>query len=178
MTGIVLFLLFTVIPALETWLIVKVGSVIGATDTVLYLVGMGVLGAWLGKRAGFAVLRDVMADVQAGRAPTDKLVEAALVLVGSVLLVTPGVLTDVTGTLLFIAPLRRWLAPRVRVAVGGWLTRRGVVVGSPLPGAGAATPWPTSPPPPAGAASQRPGAGGHAAPHAPPKKPGFQHPVA
>ena len=174
MTGPLLFLLFTVIPALETWLIVEVGSVIGATDTVLYLIGMGVLGAWLGKRAGFVVLRDVMADVQAGRAPTDKLVEAGLVLVGSVLLITPGVLTDVTGMLLFVAPLRRWLAPRVRHQVGAWLTRRGVVVGSPLAGAGASTPWPTSP---LAAPSEAPLADGGTATHPPTKKRGFEHPV-
>lgn len=134
MTGLALFLLFTVVPALETWGIIEIGKVFGGWETALYLVLMGILGAWLGKRAGFAVLRDVFAGLAAGEPPADRLVEAGLVLVGAVLLITPGVLTDVVGILLFIAPVRRWLAPRVKVAALTWLTRRGVKVGSAGPG--------------------------------------------
>jgi UPF0716 protein FxsA len=134
MTAVVLFLLFTVVPTIETWLLIKVGSVVGATETVAYLVGMGILGAWLGKRAGFKVLRQVMDGLRTGEPPADRLVEAALVLVGSVLLVTPGVLTDATGILLFVGPIRRFLAPRVKRAGIAWMTRRGVVVGTMGPG--------------------------------------------
>lgn len=126
---LILFLMFTVIPMLETWLIVKVGSVIGATETVLSLVAAGALGAWLGKRAGFSVLRQVSADLQKGIPPADRLIEAALVLVGAVLLITPGYLSDVFGLLLFIGPIRRFLAPRLKSAALRWLTRSGVKLG-------------------------------------------------
>jgi UPF0716 protein FxsA len=136
MTGLILFLLFTVIPALETWLLIRIGSVFGGLPTVAYLVGMGVLGAWLGKRAGFAVLRELMGDLQKGIPPADRVVEAGLVLLGSVLLVTPGVLTDVAGTILFIAPVRRLLAPVVKRGLLAWLSRRGVMLGPLGPGPG------------------------------------------
>jgi UPF0716 protein FxsA len=163
-TGLVLFLLFTVVPAVETYLLVTIGGWVGAGETVVYLLAMGLLGAWLGKRAGFAVMREVFADLQKGVPPADRLVEAALVLVGSVLLVTPGVLTDVTGTVLFIGPARRWLAPRVKRRVLAWLTRRGVQVGAAGPGPGAPDGW-------------RQGAGAPPAP--PPRKPraSFEHPT-
>jgi UPF0716 protein FxsA len=126
----VLFLLFTVVPIAETWGIIELGSRIGAAQTVTYLVAVGALGAWLGKRAGFAVLRDLFAGLSRGEPPADRLVEAGLVLVGAVLLVTPGLLTDLAGILLFVPPVRRWLAPRARHAALRWLTARGVQVGT------------------------------------------------
>jgi UPF0716 protein FxsA len=132
--GWILFLAFTVVPAVETWGIIQVGSRIGATETVLWLIGAGVLGAWLGRRAGLGVLREVQDGLARGVPPADKLVEGVLVLVGSVLLVTPGVLTDLVGLALFIAPVRRWLAPRLKRAVLAWLTQRGVRVGTAGPG--------------------------------------------
>ncbi|MFZ5482148.1 MAG: FxsA family protein [Myxococcota bacterium] len=134
MTALVLFLLFTVVPTIETWLLIRIGSVVGATETVAYLVAMGLLGAWLGKRAGFTVMRQLFDGLRAGEPPADKLVEAGLVLVGSVLLVTPGVLTDATGIVLFLGPVRRFLAPRVKRALLAWLERRGMKVGTLGPG--------------------------------------------
>lgn len=131
MIGCGLFIAFTAVPIVETWLLIRVGSQVGATETVAYIVGMGMLGAWLGKRAGFAVLRDVQTELTAGRAPTDKLVEGLLVLVGAALMVAPGILTDVVGTLLFVGPLRRWLAPRVRAFLGSRLHVQGVHFGTP-----------------------------------------------
>lgn len=131
-----LFLMFTIIPMLETWLIVKVGATIGATETVLSLVAAGLLGSWLGRRAGFSVLREVAADFQKGLPPADRLVEAALVLVGAVLLITPGYLSDFFGLLLFIAPFRRFLAPRVKSLALRWLMGNGVKLGPLGPGPG------------------------------------------
>jgi UPF0716 protein FxsA len=134
MTFFVLFLAFTVVPAFELWALIEIGQRVGGLETMLYVVGVGLLGAWLGKRAGVTVLREVFEALREGAAPADKLVEGALVLVGSVLLVTPGVLTDLTGILLFVPPLRRWLAPRVKRAALAWATRRGVQVGTAGPG--------------------------------------------
>lgn len=136
MTGLLLFLLFTVVPAVELWLLIEIGQVVGGWQTVAWVVLMGVVGAWMGKRAGFAVLRDIFATVQSGGSPANQLVEAALVLVGAILLITPGVMTDVVGAILFVAPVRRWLAPKVKSGLLLWLTRRGVAVGPMGPGPG------------------------------------------
>lgn len=160
MMGVILFLLFTLIPAVETWLIVRIGSVIGATETVAYLVAAGLLGAWLGKRAGVSVLRQIMAELQQGIPPADRLVEGALVLVASVLLLTPGYLTDLMGMLLFIGPIRRFLAPRIKSLALRWLMERGMKVGAAGPGPGA-------PPHPVPGDADRPVRGGP-----------FRHPVA
>lgn len=134
MTFVLLFLAFTVVPALELWMLIEIGQRVGGFQTMLYVVAVGVLGAWLGKRAGVSVMQEVFASLREGKEPANKLVEGALVLVGSVLLVTPGVLTDVTGILLFFPPFRRWLAPRVKDRALAWAMRRGVQVGTMGPG--------------------------------------------
>ena len=134
MTFLALFLAFTVVPALELWMLIEIGRRVGGFETVAYVVLLGVAGAWLGKRAGLDVLRELFEGLRAGVPPADKLVEGALVLVGSVLLVTPGVLTDATGILLFLPPVRRLLAPRVKRAVLAWAARRGVAFGTAGPG--------------------------------------------
>ena len=163
MTALALFLLFTGVPLLETWILIEVGRVVGGAETVFWLFAMGVAGAWLGKRAGSGVLRQVQQDLQAGRSPADSVIEGLLVVIGAVLLVTPGLLSDLTGLLLFIPPVRRFLAPRFKARVLGWLASRGsggfsFSEGSTRPGAAA-----------------RPPAGEAANPSSGPKK-SFDHP--
>ncbi len=135
MIGVVLFLLFTVIPVVETYLIIEVGSRLGAVETVGTLVLAGLVGAWLGKRAGSTVLREIFEGLRRGEPPAVKLVEGLLALVGAVLLVTPGYLSDIVGILLLWGPVRRWLAPRVKDLAWAALTRRGFVfMGDGAPG--------------------------------------------
>jgi UPF0716 protein FxsA len=126
-----LALLFTVVPLVETWLIIEVGSRVGPLTTVLMLLFSGLLGGWLARREGGAVIRQLMDDLTRGLPPGPHLVEGALVLLGATLLVTPGFSTDVVGMLFLFAPSRRWLAPRVLA----WLVKRfdlrGVRVGPP-----------------------------------------------
>ncbi len=146
MTSVVLFLMFTVFPALELWLIITVGEQVGAWQTVLTLVLAGILGSWLGKRAGFQVLREIFEGLRQGIPPADKLVEAGLVLVGAVLLITPGYLSDVVGLVLFIAPVRRFLAPSIKNLAWKWLLQRGLQVGPPAAGPNAPKTNPSKPP--------------------------------
>jgi UPF0716 protein FxsA len=107
-----LLLLFTVVPAAELFLLLQIGSAIGPTPTFLLLLLTGVVGAWLAKREGLAVLARLGEELQRGLPPGERVMEGALVVVGGLLLVTPGVLTDLAGVLLIFPPTRRWLAPR------------------------------------------------------------------
>jgi UPF0716 protein FxsA len=133
--ALLLFLVFTLVPAAETWLVIQVGQRIGATETVLSLIAAGLLGAWLGKRAGSTVLRELFEGLRRGEPPADKIVEGVLALVGATLLITPGYLTDLVGLLLLVGPVRRWLAPRVKSGLWRWLSARGFrFVGEGAPG--------------------------------------------
>lgn len=106
-------LLMIVVPLIETFVLIEVGSVIGPLWTVILLLLDGILGAWLARREGIAVLRQLSEDLQRGLPPARHLMEGALVLVGAVLLVTPGFTTDLVGMLLLFPPTRRRIAPVV-----------------------------------------------------------------
>lgn len=122
-----LLLLFTVVPAVELWLLLQIGAVLGPTNTFLLIVVTGTLGAWLAKREGLGVLRTLTEELHKGIPPGSRLMEGALVVVGGLLLVTPGVFTDLTGFFLIAPPTRRWLAPRALKALADRFEIRGEV---------------------------------------------------
>jgi UPF0716 protein FxsA len=115
---LVLALLFLVVPLVELYLIIQVGSAIGALNTIGLLLLMSVLGGWLMKREGLGVVRRLQLQVQRGEVPTTELVNAFLILFGGALMLTPGFLTDVVGMALLLPPVRavvrRGLARRFR----------------------------------------------------------------
>jgi UPF0716 protein FxsA len=129
-----LFLLFTVVPAVELYLLIQIGKTIGGSSTVALVVFMGFLGAWLAKREGLHLLTQVMADARKGIPPADRLVEGVLVIVGSILLITPGVLTDAVGFLFLVPVTRRLLVPRVKAWFGRHLVVDGLTMGPMAPG--------------------------------------------
>lgn len=101
-----LLLAFTLIPVLELWLLLRIGSWLGAGATVALVVLTGVVGATLARREGVHAWSAVQTELAAGRLPGRKLIEALLVLLAGIVLVTPGVLTDAAGLLLLVRPLR------------------------------------------------------------------------
>jgi UPF0716 protein FxsA len=120
-----LVVLFLLTPVVEIYVIIQVGQAIGAVPTIALLIVESALGAWLVKREGRRAWEALRLAIGSGRAPTGELADAALVLVGGTLLLTPGFVTDIVGFFL-ILPLTRPLARRVL----GWLIARraGVVV--------------------------------------------------
>ncbi len=105
-----LFLLFTVVPAVELYLLIQLGGALGAGATIAIVLTTGLLGASLAKREGGRVLGEWQASLQRGELPKEGLVSSLLVLVGGILLVTPGVLTDLFGIAMLIPPARRAVA--------------------------------------------------------------------
>ena len=102
-----LFLLFTLIPLLELSVLIKVGTVIGTLNTIMLILLTGVGGAILAKSQGLSVLSRIQEDLQLGILPTEELLNGAFVLVGGVLLLTPGLITDLLGFILLIPVTRR-----------------------------------------------------------------------
>ena len=112
-----LLLAMVVIPAVELFLLLQLGAWMGPWQTFALVVVTGTVGAWLAKREGLGVLTSLRDELAQGLPPGSRLAEGALVLVGGILLITPGVLTDLTGFLFIAPPTRRWLAPRVVRAI-------------------------------------------------------------
>ena len=110
-----LVLLFTIIPAIELFVLIEVGGIIGAANTILLIITTGVLGASLARAQGFAVLQNIQNSLNEGRMPTDEMVNGVMILVGGLLLLTPGFLTDTFGFMLLI-PLTRAIIKKLITA--------------------------------------------------------------
>jgi len=111
-----LLLLFILVPLVELFLLLKLGALIGAGPTLALVILTGILGGTLARRQGFVVLRRIRQDLQAGILPTEPLLDGLFILAGGLLLLTPGLLTDVAGFLALLPPsrglLKRWIKRR------------------------------------------------------------------
>ncbi|MER7247180.1 FxsA family protein [Kribbella sp. NPDC000426] len=135
-----------VVPILEIYVIIQIGQVIGGWPTVALLLVESALGAWIIKREGRRAWNALQSAFQTGKMPGRELSDAALVLVGGTLLLTPGFVTDIFG-FFFVLPFTRPLARR---AMTSFFTRRLTTQLGPtgltgfIPGQGSAPPRPSS----------------------------------
>ena len=111
-----LFLAFTLIPAAEIYVFIKIGGFIGALNTVLVIIITGVLGAYLARLQGMHTLYKIQTNLHQGIMPTEELIDALIILSAGVTLLTPGFLTDIAGLLL--------LVPRTRLYLKRWLKKK------------------------------------------------------
>lgn len=102
-----LFVVFLSVPLIEVWLLVKVGSLIGAGWTIFLVVLTAVIGAALVRAQGLSTLARSQELLHQGELPAVELLEGAALLMAGALLLTPGFLTDTVGFLLLLRPLRR-----------------------------------------------------------------------
>jgi UPF0716 protein FxsA len=115
-----LFLVFTIVPIIEIWLLIKIGRVIGSLPTVAILLAISMTGAWLARSQGFRVVVAIRDELAAGRLPAAHLFDGALILAGGILLLTPGFFTDFIGIFFLIPATRKLLKSWLR----SWLERR------------------------------------------------------
>jgi UPF0716 protein FxsA len=115
-----LFILFTLVPLLELYLLIKVGSHLGAEFTIVLIVLTGGVGALMARWQGFQVIVQIRERLRGGVLPADELLAGGLIVVGGLLLVTPGLLTDAVGLALLIPFVRS----RVVVWIKDFLRRK------------------------------------------------------
>lgn len=115
-----LFLLFLIVPVIEIYLLIRIGSAIGGFSTVAVLLAISLLGAYLVRNQGFRLIAQIREELARGRLPAAQLLDGALVFVGGVLLMTPGFFTDFLGVF-FLIPATRAL---VKIWLGRWLQGR------------------------------------------------------
>ena len=117
----ILFLLFILVPIIEIALLIKVGGFLGLWPTLAIVVGTAVLGTWLLRRQGLDTMARARTRLDIGQLPAIQMIEGLILLVGGVLLLTPGFMTDAFGFACLIPPSRKWIAARLgeRVTVAG-----------------------------------------------------------
>src|SRR5215470_4892451 len=98
--------LLVVLAIAELWVIVEVASAIGVLETIFLLFAITVIGIWLVKRQGLALLGRMRATIDQGRVPHRELVDGFLILAAGILLIPPGFITDAAGLLLLLPPVR------------------------------------------------------------------------
>ena len=122
---VVLAVVFLVVPIAELYVIVQVAGGIGVPETILLLIGISFLGAWLARLAGVGVLNRLQRTVRAGKVPSAELVDGALVLFAGALMITPGFLSDCLAILLLLPPTRAVARGAIlqRIRAGGGVFR-------------------------------------------------------
>lgn len=104
-----LILLFTIIPIIELAILIKLGAAIGIGKTLFIVILTGITGALLTKIQGLQILYKVRDEVNSGRVPASYLFDGFLIFIAGVLLITPGLLTDVMGFLMLVPYTRQVL---------------------------------------------------------------------
>jgi len=104
--------LLVAVPILEVWLLIQVGQEIGVLATIAILIVVAAFGGWMMRREGSRAWKALNEAFGSGKMPAGELADAALVLVGGVLLMLPGFVTDLIG-FFFLLPFTRPLARRI-----------------------------------------------------------------
>ncbi len=101
-----LFILFALVPISEIYLLIRVGGVIGAFNTILIIFITATLGAYLAKSQGFQILHKINVMLSQGKMPSYEILEGVCILLGAFALLTPGFLTDMLGFSMLIPSIR------------------------------------------------------------------------
>ena len=103
----VLFLII-IVPIIEIYLFIKIGSQIGAFNTVLLIFSTAIVGLIYVRYEGFNTLKSAIGQVVKNEVPLFEIMSGAALVIGAFLLILPGFLTDVLG-LFFVIPITRKL---------------------------------------------------------------------
>ncbi|HWO97341.1 MAG TPA: FxsA family protein [Bacillus sp. (in: firmicutes)] len=103
--------LLIIVPALEMWLLILTGKTFGAFLTFLLVILTGILGAYLAKKQGIAVLMKAREQLSYGQLPGEAILDGICILLGGAVLLTPGFITDVVGFFLLFPPTRKLVKP-------------------------------------------------------------------
>jgi UPF0716 protein FxsA len=109
-----LFILFVIVPIVELALLIEIGGLLGTFNTILLIFITGIAGAALAKHQGLGVIYRIREELGRGQIPSQELFHGLCVLIGGLLLLTPGFLTDAIGFILLIPITRRGIERYVR----------------------------------------------------------------
>lgn len=114
---ILLFLMLIIgAPLLELYVLIRVGSQIGALPTIALSILTATIGIWLVRHQGLGLLLRVREQADRGEVPALEMMNGALIIIAGLLLLVPGFLSDTLGLLLLVPPIREAMIGRyVRV---------------------------------------------------------------
>lgn len=108
-----IFVLFIAVPIVEIAVLIKVGGLLGFLPTIGIVILTAVLGTAMLRAQSMSTLASVQSKLNAGEVPALQLMEGVALLIGGVLLLTPGFVTDAIGFFCLVPATRRWLIKRI-----------------------------------------------------------------
>ncbi len=108
-----LLVLFIAMPIIEIALLLRVGEVFGWWPTLLYVIATAILGSSMLRQQGLATLNKARTRMDSGEMPAQQLLEGVFIMIGGVLLLTPGLVTDLLGFLCLIPVTRQWASAQL-----------------------------------------------------------------
>ena len=121
-----LFLAFTLIPVIEIYLFIEIGGSIGALNTVALVIITGFAGAYLARMQGLQTMFKVQTSLQQGIIPKEELIDALLIFVAGIVLLTPGFLTDAFGLLLLYPDTRSRFKRFLKIQFDRWVQNQNI----------------------------------------------------
>jgi UPF0716 protein FxsA len=112
--GRILLIAFIAMPLIEIAVLINVGGWLGLWPTLALIVLTAIVGTWMLRRQGFAVMTRAQQRFAEGKMPLDEIFEGFCLVISGALLLTPGFVTDAIGGLLLIPSVRGWLYRRLR----------------------------------------------------------------
>jgi UPF0716 protein FxsA len=111
-----LIALFIGLPIVELALLFELHGLVGFFPTVMLVMLTGIAGAALVRQQGLAIILKIQREMSIGNVPAPEMIDGTMILVAGALLVTPGLITDISGFLLLI--------PFVRKQIRFWLKKK------------------------------------------------------
>ena len=108
-----IFLSIIIVPILEIYLFIKIGSKIGAITTILLILTTAIVGVYYAKYEGLNTLKSGLTLLSRNEAPTYEMLSGTVIAFAAVLLIIPGFLTDVIGFLLIFPGSRKFFLKKI-----------------------------------------------------------------
>ena len=100
---------FLILPIIEIWALIKLGSYFGFLGTLTLIIGTAVIGIYIAKQQGLGIIFSLQSKLAQGRQALPEIVEGIALLLGALFFIIPGAITDLFGIILIIPSLRRYL---------------------------------------------------------------------
>jgi UPF0716 protein FxsA len=107
-----LLLSIILVPIIEIYLFIKIGSQIGAFKTIFLIFFTAIVGVYYAKHEGLNTIKSGLTNVLRNQLPAYELISGAAIAFAAILLIIPGFATDILGFLLIFPPTRKLLFSR------------------------------------------------------------------
>lgn len=122
--------MFTLVPLIELALLIKVGEYVGVIPTIFLVASTGILGVSLARSQGYQVIKRIKTNLNQGNMPADDLIGGFLIFIGGTMLLTPGLLTDLTGFSLILPVTRNFYSRLIKTRLMKYLEKADINISS------------------------------------------------